>query len=146
MSVTVDINQQESRRSLELTGPEPSISCNFARNEAKTSCRWRSPWENKGKIPAQTNASPVSVSNSDNSVWSTDHEHGDFSSQTPGEQKALEGTSHKLRRMSLMRNAVVHDGYNECMVHHYAYMMKVAEDCKPETYTEVAKDLRWVRQ
>ena len=30
------------------------------------------------------------------------------------------------------------------MAHHYAYMKKVAEDREPETYTEVAEDLRWI--
>ena len=30
------------------------------------------------------------------------------------------------------------------MAHHYAYMMKIREDCQPETYTEAAEDPWWI--
>ena len=39
-----------------------------------------------------------------------------------------------------MKNPVVWHNYNEYMAHHYAYMMKVAEDHEPETYTEAVED------
>ena len=29
------------------------------------------------------------------------------------------------------------------MVHHYAYMMKMAEVCKTENYAEAYKDAKW---
>ena len=31
-------------------------------------------------------------------------------------------------------------GYNECMVHHYAYMTRVVEVRDPESYTEAVKN------
>ena len=34
-------------------------------------------------------------------------------------------------------------GYNEYMMHHYAYIAKVAEVCELESYVEAAKDANW---
>ena len=34
-------------------------------------------------------------------------------------------------------------GYNEYMAHHYAYMVKMAEVCEPESYVEATKDTNW---
>ena len=45
-----------------------------------------------------------------------------------------------------MKNPVVRYGYSEYMVHHYTYIMKVAEDCEPETYSEAAKDPCWIEE
>ena len=38
---------------------------------------------------------------------------------------------------------VIRYEYNEYMVHHYAYMAKVADVCKLESYVEVEKDANW---
>ena len=91
-------------------------------------------------MPTRNGVLPASNTDSDSSEWSSDRERGDLVTQTSGVQKTLEGESHKLRQSNRMKNSVVQYSYNEYMAHHYAYMMKVAEDHEPETYTEAVED------
>ena len=35
-------------------------------------------------------------------------------------------------------------GYNDYMTYHYAFMMKVVVDREPESFSEAAKNPRWV--
>ena len=80
-----DTDQEESPRSLELTGLESSSTHNTAQNELETSRRRQSQRKYKGKMPVQRSALPVSDSDSDNLVRSIDDEHGDPATQTPEE-------------------------------------------------------------
>ena len=64
--------------------------------------------------------------------------------QTAGAQKALESANEKLRRSSREKNPVTRFGYNDYMAYHYAYMMKVTSVQEPETFSEAAKDPRWI--
>ena len=58
-------------------------------------------------------------------------------------KKASTSANEQLRRSIRQKNPVVWFGYNEYMVHHYAYMMRVAEVCEPKSYVEAAKDSNW---
>ena len=58
-------------------------------------------------------------------------------------KKALKLANEQLRRSTRQKNPVVRFGYKEYMVHHYAYMMLVAEVHDPESYTEATKDANW---
>ena len=64
--------------------------------------------------------------------------------QTAEAQKAIDSTNEKLCRSSREKNPVSRFGYNDYMAYHYAYMMKVTSVREPETFSEAAKDPRWV--
>ena len=49
-----------------------------------------------------------------------------------------------LHRSIREKNLVSLFGYNDYMAYHYAFMMKVAVVREPESFTEAAKDPRWV--
>ena len=53
-------------------------------------------------------------------------------------------TAAKPSRSSREKNPVSRFGYNDYMEYHYAYMMKVTSLREPETFSEAAKDPRWV--
>ena len=52
--------------------------------------------------------------------------------RTPGVKKALTTTNEKLRRSSQVKTQVTRYAYNDYMVHHYAFAMKVAAEQEPE--------------
>ena len=64
--------------------------------------------------------------------------------QMAGGKKALESANETLRHSSREKNPVSRFGYNDYMAYHYAYMMKVSSVREPETFSETAKDPRWV--
>ena len=47
--------------------------------------------------------------------------------QSPRAEKASTSANERLRRSTRQKNPVVRFGYTEYMVHHYAYMTRVAE-------------------
>ena len=52
--------------------------------------------------------------------------------RTPGVKKALISTNEKLRRSSQVKTQVTRYAYNDYMVHHYAFTMKVAAEQEPK--------------
>ena len=64
--------------------------------------------------------------------------------QMAGAKKAIESANETLRRSSREKNLVSRFGYTDYMAYHYAYMMKVTSVREPETFSEAAKDPRWV--
>ena len=52
--------------------------------------------------------------------------------RTPGVKKALILTNEKLRRSSQVKTQVTRYAYNDYMVHHYAFVMKVAAEQETE--------------
>ena len=64
--------------------------------------------------------------------------------QTVGAQKAVEAANENPRRSSREKNPVSRFGYNDYMAYHYAYMMKVNSVRGPETFSEAAKNPRWI--
>ena len=70
---------------------------------------------------------------------------GDGSSKvTSGSTEKASTSAHlKLRRSTCQKNPVVRFGYKEYMVHHYAYMIRVAKVRELESYAEAAKDVNW---
>ena len=75
---------------------------------------------------------------------SLDSEFEGLDIQTNGVKKALESANEKLRRSTREKNPVSRFGYDEYMAYHYAFMMKVAIVREPETFSEAAKDPRWI--
>ena len=61
-----------------------------------------------------------------------------------GAKKVLISANEKPRRFTHEKNPVSRFGYNDYMAYHYAFMMKVATIREPETFSEVAKDPRWI--
>ena len=61
-----------------------------------------------------------------------------------GAKKALISANEKLRRSTREKNPVSRFGYNDYMAYHYAFMMKMATVREPETFSEAAKDPRWI--
>ena len=53
---------------------------------------------------------------------------------------AIKSAEQKLCRSTHQKNPMMRFGYNECMVHHYAYMTRVVEVRDPESYTEAVKN------
>ena len=53
-------------------------------------------------------------------------------------------TNESLRRLSREKTPVTRFDYNECMAHHYAFMMKVAAEQEPESFMDVVRDPRWM--
>ena len=79
----------------------------------------------------------------DESTHSLDSEFDGF--EVPiGAKKALIFANEKLRRSTREKNPVSRFGYNDYMAYHYAFMMKVATVREPETFSEAAKDPRWI--
>ena len=62
--------------------------------------------------------------------------------QMAGAQKTLEYAN--LHRSSREKDPVSRFAYNDYIAYHYAYMMKVTSVREPETFSEAAKDSRWV--
>ena len=58
-------------------------------------------------------------------------------------KRAMKSANEKLRRSSRHRNPTVRYGNNKYMVHHYAYMMKVASIRELGSIVEASKDARW---
>ena len=56
--------------------------------------------------------------------------------QTVGAKKALESANETLCRSSREKNPVSRFGYNDYMVYHYAYMMKLTSVRESETFSE----------
>ena len=79
----------------------------------------------------------------DASTHSLDSELGGFDVPI-GAKKALISANEKLRRSTREKNPVSRFGYNDYMAYHYAFMMKVATVREPETFSEAAKDPRWI--
>ena len=50
-------------------------------------------------------------------------------------KKVVRSGNHELHLSSCLKNPVKRYEYNEYMVHHYAYMTRVAKVCKLESYT-----------
>ena len=76
----------------------------------------------------------------------SDSEKSDDGSSRPKSVSAEQASTlanENLRRSTHQKNPVVRFGYNEYMMHHYAYMSRVAEVCEAESYAEVAKDANW---
>ena len=71
-------------------------------------------------------------SDSDISARSLDSEFGVPIMWTPGVKKALTSTNEKLCRSSQVKTQVTRYAYNDYMVHHYAFAMKVAAEQEPE--------------
>ena len=78
------------------------------------------------------------------STHSLDSEFEGLDIRTNGVKKALESANEKLRRSAREKNPVSRFGYDEYMAYHYAFMMKVATVREPETFSEAAKDPRWI--
>ena len=55
-------------------------------------------------------------------------------------KKALKMANEVLRQSSHQKNPVIRYGYNEYIVHHFAYMRKVAEIRNLESYAKEAYD------
>ena len=64
--------------------------------------------------------------------------------RTPDVQKAIATTSEKLFRSTCEKNLIIRFSCNDYMTYHYAFMMKVAEDVELESFSEAAKNPRWV--
>ena len=58
-------------------------------------------------------------------------------------EKATKSTNLEFLRFTRQKNHVKRYGYNQYMVHHYAYMVKVATMPEPESYVEATKDPNW---
>ena len=69
---------------------------------------------------------------SDDSARSLDSEFGVPIMQTPRVKKAFISTNEKLRHSSQVKTQVTRYAYNDYMVHHYAFAMKVATEQEPE--------------
>ena len=61
-----------------------------------------------------------------------------------GAKKALISENEKLCRSAREKTLISRFGYYDFMAYHYAFMMKVATVRKPETFSEAAKDPRWI--
>ena len=61
-------------------------------------------------------------------------------------KKASTSANEQLRQSTCQKNPIVRFGYYEYMVHHYAYMTRVAEVCEPESYAEAANDANWLAE
>ena len=86
-------------------------------------------------------------SDGNESTHSLDNEFGAFDvplMRTPDVQKAIATTSEKLFRSTCEKNLIIRFSYNDYMTYHYAFMMKVAEDVELESFSEAAKNPRWV--
>ena len=79
----------------------------------------------------------------DELTHSLDSEFGGFDIPI-GAKKALISANEKLRRSTCEKNPVCRFGYNDYMAYEYAFMMKVATVRESETFSEVAKDPRWI--
>ena len=55
-------------------------------------------------------------------------------------RRAIKSANQKLHQSTCQKNAAIW-----FMTHHYAYMAKVVEVCKLESYTEVVKDANWLK-
>ena len=53
-------------------------------------------------------------------------------------KKALKSVNEKLRQSTHHKNPVIQYGYSEYMVHHYAYMSKVAKVHELKSYVEAS--------
>ena len=58
-------------------------------------------------------------------------------------KRALKSANEKLRWSTRHKNLAIWYEYNEYMVHHYAYVMKVAEVREPKSYVEASQDVKW---
>mgnify|MGYP000630298117 CR=1 FL=1 len=79
----------------------------------------------------------------DESTHSLDSEFDAFDVPI-GVKKPLTSANEKLNRFTHEKNPVSRFGYNDYMAYQYAFMMKVATICEPETFSEAAKDPRWI--
>ena len=61
---------------------------------------------------------------------------GRSESKSESAKRALKLVNEKAYRSTLHKHPVLRYGYNEYMVHHYAYMMKVAKMREPESYVK----------
>ena len=77
------------------------------------------------------------------STQSLDSQFGGFDIPV-GVKKVLTTANEKLYRSIREKNPVSRFGYNDYMAYHYAFMMKVATVREPETFSEAAKDPRWI--
>ena len=71
------------------------------------------------------------------------NEEGPSKTKSKPATKAIIPTNEKLHRSILQKNTVKRYEYNAYMVHHYAYMTKVAEVREPQSYAEATKDANW---
>ena len=86
-------------------------------------------------------------SDGNESAHSLDSEYGGMEvpiMRTPGAKKVLTTTSEKLYRCTREKYVVNRFGYNVYLAYHYAFMMKMAIVRESESFSEVAKDPRWV--
>ena len=60
--------------------------------------------------------------------------------RTNSVRRTLKTANEGLHRSSCTKNPVIRYGYNEYMVHHFAYMRKVVEIRKLESYAKEAYD------
>ena len=81
----------------------------------------------------------------DASIYSLDSELGGLDVPI-GAKKAFILTNEKLRCSTRENNLVSRFNYSDYyMAYHYAFMMMVATVREPETFSEVAKDPRWIK-
>ena len=112
--------------STELSGPhEPSRDKGTSRSSPKSD-------KGKGKMPEYEVDHPDN-SDLDASARSLDSDFGVPIMQTPRVKKALISENEKLCRSSRAKNPATRYAYNEYMVHHYAFTIKVAVEQEPES-------------
>ena len=90
----------------------------------------------KGKpkmLQQENNGEASDQSESDNVLGSDD---GPSKVRTDLAKRAIKTTNEKLRQSTHQKTPVICYGYNEYMVHHYAYMMKVASIRELESFAE----------
>ena len=68
---------------------------------------------------------------------------GPWRAKSASAKKASTSANEQLCQSTCQKNPIVRFGYYEYMVHHYAYMTRVAEVCEPESYAEASKDANW---
>ena len=68
---------------------------------------------------------------------------GSSRAKSTSAEKASTSANEQLHQTTRQKNPVVRFGYNEYMMHHFAYMTCVAEVREPECYAKAAKDANW---
>ena len=103
--------------------------------------QWAGLDKGKGKM-LEYEVNHPNESDLDVSAHSLDNEFGVPIMWTLGVKKALTLTTEKLRHLSREKNPITWFSYNEYMSHHYAFMMKVEAEQKPESCIEATRDPR----
>ena len=58
---------------------------------------------------------------------------GPLEMRSESAKRAMKSVNQKLHQSTHQKNIVSWHGYNEYMVHHYAYMAKLVEVCEPKS-------------